>query len=30
VRSTLTDDGPDTVEASFISLLHPGILLTLT
>src|SRR5215217_1073043 len=30
VRSTLTDDGPDTVEASFMSLLHPGVLLTLT
>src|SRR5215208_1836075 len=30
VRSTLTDDGPDSVEASFMSLLHPGVLLTLT
>src|SRR5215211_3079733 len=28
VRSTLTDDGPDTVEASFMFLLHPGVLLT--
>src|SRR5215208_2081037 len=27
VRSTLTDDGPDTVEASLMSLLHPTDLL---
>src|SRR5918995_288011 len=30
VRSTLTDDGPDTMEVSLMSLLHPGVLLTLT